>query len=262
MLVSGRVHDNCGSRVVNTFTVTDLSTFQVFVVPDHPPKRATEPDRPAERAPGPKRSRKLIHLPKSVVKIPKTTEKAESPEPVLESSGPSSGSRPSITPAKVRGSYTAPKRTASPERRGTGEATFPKRRGSGEAASPTRRGPVDASVASKFPRKDEERPLIALDWHKTLSFESLVEKPEDHGVAERSAEIIRDLQRRGYDFCVISFASSAETQRKVQQKALQFECELIRPFTSIDVVNRKFTKDPEKKPSISGLITSKAQRSD
>ena len=230
------------------------------VDPEHPPKRANEPDHPAERAPGPKRSRKLIDLPKSVVKIPKTTEKADSPEPVIESSGPSSGSRPYITPAKVRGSYSAPKRTAFPERRGTGEATVPKRRGSGEAASPTRRGPVDAPVTSKPPRKDEERPLIALDWHKTLSFESLVEKPEDHGVAERSAEIIRDLQERGYDFCVISFASSTETQRKVQRKASQFECELLRPFTSIDVVNRKFTKDPEKKPSISGLITSKAQQ--
>ena len=55
----------------------------------------------------------------------------------------------------------------------------------------------------------------------------------------RSAEIIRDLQDRGFDFCALSFASSQDTQRSVLQQAVLLEVELIRPFTSIDVVNRK-----------------------
>ena len=79
-------------------------------------------------------------------------------------------------------------------------------------------------------------------------------------MAERSAEILRGLQQRGFDLCVVSFASSPETQRAVQQKALQFECELIRPFTSVDIVNRKFRSDPQKRPSVCGLITSKAEQ--
>ena len=74
-------------------------------------------------------------------------------------------------------------------------------------------------------------------------------------MAERSAEILRGLQQRGFDLCVVSFASSPETQRAVQQKALQFECELIRPFTSVDIVNRKFRSDPQKRPSVCGLIS-------
>ena len=82
-------------------------------------------------------------------------------------------------------------------------------------------------------------------------------------MAERSAEILRDLQRRGYDFCVVSFASSPDTQRAVQQKALQFECELLRPFTSIDIVNhvnRKYINDPQKRASVSGHITANAEQ--
>ena len=71
---------------------------------------------------------------------------------------------------------------------------------------------------------------------------------------------MRGLQQRGFDLCVVSFASSPETQRAVQQKALQFECELIRPFTSVDIVNRKFRSDPQKRPSVCGLITSKAEQ--
>ncbi len=79
-------------------------------------------------------------------------------------------------------------------------------------------------------------------------------------MAERSAEILRDLQRRGYDFCVVSFASSPDTQRAVQQKALQFQCELLRPFTSIDIVNRKYINNPQKRASVSGHITANAEQ--
>ena len=115
---------------------------------------------------------------------------------------------------------------------------------------------AEAEEQKKKRKESNERPLIALDWHNTLSFDGI----EGHGVAERSAEILRGLQQRGFDLCVVSFASSPETQRAVQQKALQFECELIRPFTSIDIVNRKFRSDPQKRPSVCGLITSKAEQ--
>lgn len=36
--------------------------------------------------------------------------------------------------------------------------------------------------------------------------------------------------------------------------------ELNRPFVAIDIVNRKFLADPQRKPSITGLITCKAEQ--
>lgn len=75
--------------------------------------------------------------------------------------------------------------------------------------------------------------MIALDWHRTLSFENTNEG-KDHGVSERSAELLRSLQDRGYDLCIVSFASSEQTQRQVIQRAAEFEVELNRPFVAVD----------------------------
>ena len=255
--------------------VREVFTSEVRAVPKRRDQRSRSPLR--RSVPEPKDS------PKRTVPEPKVGPKRkkviadfeEIQEEPLVASGPSSGSgltgsRPVvIRPSKRKAeSPKAEAKKKAEEERKKAEAAEAEARRKAEAAEAEAKKKADKEARLEAKRKAEEeeqkkkrkdsneRPLIALDWHNTLSFDGI----EGHGVAERSAEILRDLQQRGYDFCVISFASSPETQRAVQQKALQFECELIRPFTSIDIVNRKFRSDPQKRPSICGLITSKAEQ--
>ena len=140
-------------------------------------------------------------------------------EPLI--SGPSSGSRlsakPIISPAKVKATYSVAKTPIAPP----------------------------ASV--QLQQVSSERPLIALDWHTTLSFESV----EGYGVSERSAQILREAQDKGFDLCTLSFASNPETL---------FETEFHRPFVSIDIVNSKHLNDEQRRPSVSGLVTRKAEQ--
>ena len=250
--------------------VREVITTQVKQVPK-PKRRSRSPIRRSSSVPEPKHppKRRLINLPKSsVVKYPKVAEKEDiqESEPVVNPGGAASSSRavkPVITPAKVKAEPRTPKKAPGGSSKA---AAVQKSKGEIAEAEAKQKADKEARLEARKKAEEEkqkrkrrdanERPLVALDWHNTLSFEGI----EGHGVAERSAEILRDLQQRGYDFCVISFASSPETQRTVQQKALQFECELIRPFTSIDIVNRKFNGDPQKRPSICGLITSKAEQ--
>ena len=72
--------------------------------------------------------------------------------------------------------------------------------------------------------------------------------------------MLGEVQDRGFDLCVVSFASSPDTQRQVVQRASEFEVELNRPFLAIDVVNRKFLADAQRRPSVSGLVTCKAEQ--
>eukprot|EP00434_Breviolum_minutum_P040269 symbB.v1.2.035778.t1/scaffold4900.1/size33223/1 len=239
-------------------------------------KRSRSPLRRSDPEPktGPTRER-LIDLPRPAeVKHQRVAQEVDivpESEPVVNPGGAASGSRaikPVITPAKVKAEPRTPKKASGISSKATAVQKYKGEVAEAEAAEAEAKKKADKEARLEAKRKAEEeeqkkkrkdtneRPLIALDWHNTLSFDGI----EGHGVAERSAEILRDLQQRGYDFCVISFASSPDTQRAVQQKALQFECELIRPFTSIDIVNRKFRSDPQKRPSICGLITSKAEQ--
>ena len=152
-------------------------------------------------------------------------------EEPLVASGPTSGSgltgsRPVvIRPSKRKAeSPKAEAKKKAEEERKKAEAAEAEARRKAEAAEAEAKQKADKEARVEARRKAEEeeqrkkrrntneRPLIALDWHNTLSFDGI----EGHGVAERSAEILRDLQQRGYDFCVISFASSPETQRAVQ----------------------------------------------
>ena len=239
-------------------------------------KRSRSPLRRPDLQPktGPTRER-LIDLPRPAeVKHQKVAQEVDivpESEPVVNPGGAASGSRavrPVITPAKVKAEPRTPKRASGISSKATAVQKYKGEVAEAEAAEAEAKKKADKEARLEAKRKAEEeqqkkkrkesneRPLIALDWHNTLSFDGI----EGHGVAERSAEILRGLQERGFDLCVVSFASSPETQRAVQQKALQFECELIRPFTSIDIVNRKFRSDPQKRPSVCGLITSKAEQ--
>ena len=140
-------------------------------------------------------------------------------EPLI--SGPSSGSRlsakPVISPAKVKATYSVAKT------------------------------PIAPPVSLQLQQVSSERPLIALDWHKTLSFESV----EWYGVSERSAQILREAQDKGFDLCTVSFASNPETL---------FETEFHRPFVSIDIVHGKHWHDEQRRPSVSGLVTCKTEQ--
>ena len=194
-------------------------------------------------------------------------------EPVA--SGPSSGSglpypRPApksvvIRPAKRKAESprAEAKKKAEEERKRAEEAEAEAKKKADKEARLEAKKKAEAEDRKKREiearRKTGERPLIALDWHRTLSFEDTNEG-KDHGVSERSAEVLRGLQDRGFDLCVISFASSPETQRRVIQLAAEFEVELNRPFVSVDIVNRKFLSDQQRRPSVSGLITCKAEQ--
>ena len=108
-------------------------------------------------------------------------------------SAPSSGSRPVISPAKVKATYAVP-------RRSTIAKAVPEQTADSSTETEVKmKKKKEAEIKSKetlVAKKTEERPLIALDWHRTLSFEDI----GGHGVAERSAEILRDLQSRGYEY--------------------------------------------------------------
>ena len=105
-----------------------------------------------------------------------------------------------------------------------------------------------------------ERPLIGLDWHRTLSHE----KYTDSGVKESfvppaSVVLIRELQRKGFDFCVVSFSSNVGTQRQTLDGATNLQAQLERNFTQISIVPRKKTSDYARKASITGNWESKAE---
>ena len=102
-----------------------------------------------------------------------------------------------------------------------------------------------------------ERPLIVLDWHRTLPFE-----PQGGGsyVPERVQQTLRRAQSLGYDLGICSFASAPATQSRVLREARSLETGLSRSFRFIHVVNRKFNSDPARdRPSLTGCTTSKAE---
>ena len=265
--------------------VREVFTSEVRAVPKRREQRSRSPLRRSvpESKGSPKRSVPEPKVPPKKKRVPADFEEIQ--EEPLVASGPSSGSgltgpRPVVirpSKRKAESPRAEAKKKAEEERKKAeaaeaeareAEAAEAEARRKAEAAEAEAKKKADKEARLEAKRRAEaeeqkkkrkesnERPLIALDWHNTLSFDGI----EGHGVAERSAEILRGLQQRGFDLCVVSFASSPETQRAVQQKALQFECELIRPFTSIDIVNRKFRSDPQKRPSVCGLITSKAEQ--
>jgi len=119
------------------------------------------------------------------------------------------------------------------------------------------RSSPDSSVASTRPGTSVERPLIVLDWHRTLSFES---QSGGSYVPERVKQTLRRAQSLGYDLGICSFASAPATQSRVLREARDLETELTRAFRFIHVVNRKFTSDPARdRPSLTGCATSKAE---
>ena len=194
---------------------------------------------------------------------------AEVEEIQVVASHPSSGSRPVVirpSKRKAEGPKAEAKKKVEEERRQAEAAEAEAKKKADSAArleakkkaegEDRKKRELEARTARK---QTGERPLIALDWHRTLSFDNTNEG-KNHGVSERSAQLFRDLQDRGFDLCIVSFASSPETQRQVIQRAAEFEVELNRPFVAVDIVNRKFLSDQQRRPSVAGLMTCKAEQ--
>ena len=173
------------------------------------------------------------------------------------------------TPVTTRRTIRVPARTSSTA--GTSEVSRTGSRGSLRPAEPKAapkatvvakakaepRSSPDSSVASTRPGTSVERPLIVLDWHRTLSFES---QSGGSYVPERVKQTLRRAQSLGYDLGICSFASAPATQSRVLREARDLETELTRAFRFIHVVNRKFTSDPARdRPSLTGCATSKAE---
>ena len=75
-------------------------------------------------------------------------------------------------------------------------------------------------------------PVLSLDWHRAIAHER-------HGPSGREAFIpaaslagVEDLIERGYDICIISFASAIKTQQKGLELGRDFERALSRPLHS------------------------------
>ena len=118
------------------------------------------------------------------------------------------------------------------------------------------RGPIQSAVSSPagpIPTPILERPLIALDWHQTLSHPGI-------GVPGQVIDTLRFAQRKQFDLAIISFCSNLDTQRNVLQEARQLEASLVRGFTFIHTVNRKWREDPPaRRPSLTGCTTCKSE---
>ena len=108
--------------------------------------------------------------------------------------------------------------------------------------------------------RSTERPLIVLDWHKTLSHERETDGGALEGfVPASSIAILRDLLNKGWDLCVVSFSSALATQNTTLTAARALEQRLQRPFKDICIVPRKRTSDWTKGPSVTGHTQSKAE---
>ena len=77
--------------------------------------------------------------------------------------------------------------------------------------------PVSAALAPTQPKSSavtvpdvEEKPLIALDWHKTISHERVEGRSF---LPSSNITVLRRLQELGYNLGIASFSSAQETQQ-------------------------------------------------
>ena len=82
------------------------------------------------------------------------------------------------------------------------------------------RSSPDLSSTPSRPGTAIERPLIVLDWHRTLSFEA---QGGGSYVPERVKQTLRRAQSLGYDLGICSFASAPNTRSRVLREARDLE---------------------------------------
>ena len=98
-----------------------------------------------------------------------------------------------------------------------------------------------APAESKSPAiviSDVERPLIALDWRKTISHERAGRRGSSF-VPAGNITALRRLQELGYDLGIASFSSAQETLRE----ATDLQASLLRPFAFIAILPQKRLAD-------------------
>ena len=192
---------------------------------------------------------KPVLKPVSAEKKASTKASLSSPKPVADSVASSSSAKPAGIPVEVTSD-----RSSSPAPVGR-KRGVPKDSTSKAVATP----PVKAPPV-KTPPAALERPLIALDWHKTISFERFNRQGRKESYTPATVvNCLKELQQKGYQLCIVSFSTNLETQRATFRGARLLEESLERPFQSINIVCRKYTGDRHHKASLTGSWASKAE---
>ena len=176
--------------------------------------------------------------------------------PAAVKSAPASGSKP--PPKKIaaaaKGSLTSRTVQLTPAK--VKFAPKPK------SALPSEEGDA-VPVLSRCRQADSpgavERPLLGLDWHRTIAHERHGPSGREAFIPAASLARVQELIERGYDICIISFASAIKTQEKVLELGRDFERALSRPLHSLCIVPRKFTENSASRASLTGHWESKAE---
>ena len=143
-----------------------------------------------------------------------------------------------LTPAKVK--FVPKPKTALPSEEGDAIPVLSRRR-------------------QADPPGAAERPLLGLDWHRTIAHERQGASGREAFIPAASLAPVQELLERGYDICVISFASAIKTQEKVLELGRDFERALSRPLHSLNIVPRKLTENAASRASLTGNWESKAE---
>ena len=102
----------------------------------------------------------------------------------------------------------------------------------------------------RLPLKTPERPLVALDYHRTIEFNQTVN--------EVTIRHLQDIQRWGYYLTTCSFSSNTTTLENTLRACREIEKKLLRPFVGIHITRTKLLSDQEQGPSITGDTGAKA----
>ena len=100
----------------------------------------------------------------------------------------------------------------------------------------------------------QDKPLVLLDFHKTLSFPN-----HDPPVAEATVQTLRTVKEKGFSIGILSFASNKATQEGVAAGVAELERPLGWSFDIVAITRTKFSTDTEQGASITGHIGSKAK---
>ena len=100
----------------------------------------------------------------------------------------------------------------------------------------------------------QDKPLVLLDFHKTLSFPN-----NDPPIAEASVQTLKGLKEKGFAVGVLSFASNKATQESVATGVTDLERRLGWSLDVFAITRTKFSTDTEQGASITGHIGCKAK---
>ena len=99
-----------------------------------------------------------------------------------------------------------------------------------------------SGTAKAYAPVEQERPLVALDYHHTIEF--------NQTVSEVTVQHLQDIQRWGYDLTICSFSSNSTTQERTLRTCREIEQKLLRPFVGIHITRTKLLSDGDQGPSM------------